>query len=244
MKGLVHLLAFGNSGRSAVFYSGAEARAAIYTGLPDEPKLAAGFDTQQWPPDVVSLAVSEDGGMVAGTTGSGEIYVLASQGTPARRLLTDGAGAWSLSFWGPGERLVLLDASGSRLLTLDNPMQGTAARELIRVDPPFSPEQTRLTVMQDQSLLAVDAPAGRLMHFDSWEPGELTGQFRLTQMDPLSQTTIVPGRGSLWLLRDDGSPGRIVTAGRESIGLYYVPAVPLAPVRSSAHEGAADRRQR
>jgi hypothetical protein len=244
VQGLDQMAAFGHFGKSAVFYSRTEARAAIYTGLPDDPKLTFAFQTEQWPSELVSLAISEDGGLVAGATASGEIYLLTSHGEPTLRLLTDGAAAGSLSFWGSGQRLVFLDAAGSRLLTVDNPMQGTGVRQLSQIEPPLTPGQARLAILPGDSLLAIDAPAGRLVQFDAYSPGELTGHVRLTEMEPLSQSAVVAGRGALWLLREDGSPGRIVAPGAESLGVHYVPAAPALPVRSSAHEGPEQRRGR
>ncbi|MEZ5356717.1 MAG: hypothetical protein R2762_29110 [Bryobacteraceae bacterium] len=128
VRGVPALVAFSSDGAAAAFYMRDADRAVVYRGLPDKPELAVDLDATNWPDDLRLLAVAENGRLLAGATGSGQVLLLGAGGSSMRRLLLDGQDPAALAF--DGGRLALFDATSGRVLLVEAPLQGTAARVL------------------------------------------------------------------------------------------------------------------
>lgn len=235
LPGNPDLLAFSNDASSLALYSKANARVAVYTGLPTEPQLASNMSTAVWPDDVAAMAITRNGTVVAGLTQSGEALVLAAQGEAMRRLLVDHAGTSAIAFWSGSERLVLLDAEGRRVLAVDHPLQGTAARELAVLEAAMPSPTARIAMGDGASLLVAAGPSGRIVRIEAYAPGEPTGDVRSTQVSVFAEAAALRERGSLVLSGSDGTPRRILVSGAVSSELHYVPAL-AQPVEAAERE--------
>jgi hypothetical protein len=210
-------IAFSNSGNTAVFYSRAEGRAILYTALAGIPQIVTALDASVWPPDLEKLAVSERGTMVAGLTGSGEVLVLARDSQAMRRLLLDSSPSFDLAFRGESESLVLVDRQ-SRLLVIDDPMQGTAAREITTLTPALSSGPVRLTMGVRNSIVVTDGAMGRIEQIDPE-----TAEIRALVVEPFTAATPLRWRGML-MLSAPGAASRMV-AGDGQADVFYVPVM-------------------
>jgi hypothetical protein len=233
VEGAPDLTAFSHDGASLALYFKANARLFVYTGLPDKPELAADLATVVWPDDVTALAITRDGNLVAGVTAAGETFVLAAHGTAMHRLLAEGASASTLEFW--GEHLVFLDTAGERVLGVERPLQGTAAREIAVLGSETPSPSARIVRGDGASLLVAEGPAGRVVRIDARVPGEPTGLLSSVEAGAFSEARTLRGRGSLLLSGNDGAASRILASDGESIGIHYVPAI--APREETAEEG-------
>jgi hypothetical protein len=123
-----------------------------------------------------------------------------------------------VAFWGASERLVLVDQQ-SRLLAIDAPMQGTAAREIVKFTPDLSPEQVRITMGVRNSIVITDGAAGRIEQVD---PD--TAEIRTLVVEPFMDAAPLRWRGMLILSNGPESAARMV-AGDGQADVFYVPVL-------------------
>jgi hypothetical protein len=237
VSGIPQGIGFSHDGGAAVFSFEATAKAVVYTGLPDAPRLAAEFSTVDWPAEVTALSVSSDGNRIAGITRSGEAYLLATPDGPIRRLLLDDTFVSSLLFW-RGEQLLLLDAGGSRVLTIENPRQGTGAVELAAIAPAIS-SNTRLAAGEGNSLLVLDGSQGRFWQIG---PAQWSAELHTYAVEPFSEASRIRDHGSFLLATGGRGPGRIVMT-TDSMRIHYVPAIAPAAPPQERSTFAGERRQ-
>ncbi len=107
---------FSTSGSTAVLYTGADNPMQVWTGLPEEPRLAAirptGFDGS-----LTAVAVSEDGQVAIGLTIGGQSSVLLL-GEGSGRVLATGGRFGALAFSPDGSSLLAADAAENQVWVL------------------------------------------------------------------------------------------------------------------------------
>ncbi|MEZ5355028.1 MAG: hypothetical protein R2762_20520 [Bryobacteraceae bacterium] len=209
---------FSGGGESALFLVPSTGRAYVFTGLPNEPEMAADLSAADWPADIAGLAISRDGKLLTACTRQGGVWLLAANGQPAHRLLADGLPAASIAFDRGSGRLLILDRTAGRVLTVEAPEQGTGALVLLPETGSAWSAAARLLSVPDGVLVA-DSETGRVAKIVLE-----TQSVEFSEAGAFSEARPLRWQGSLLLSGLEGAASRIFAPqpGAES-AVSYVP---------------------
>ena len=215
------VLAFSPTGRAAVLYSRAEGRFAVYTGLPDAPRLA-----RDVPGDLAAglpqrLAISDDGRALVVADEQGWVSVL-PPGSGAVALY-HGSDPAALTFIPESDDLILAERGSPGLVWLRGVTGNLAVLRLPDGGEGMEGSEALAVTSDRRYVLAANSSRQRISRMD------LESGLVATAELPVSPRTLDLTRGpSTYLISSsDGEPGWLFTwDGSTAAGVFFVPRDP------------------
>ena len=212
------LLAFSPSGTEAALYWRDTKRLIVYSVLPEGISVVQWGSSDLLPADLESLAISDGGASLAGSTSSGRVFVV-SNGDSFTVSLYDSLGAIDFTFCLKSRDLIVSDAASEKVVIFEQNSASYGSRTLITSnDGLVAPSY--VSSVESGVILISSRAINRIWSVDPVTGVVIASDVTVTQ--PFEKLRL---RGSFLVSSESGQPGWIYQSTADGPRVTFVPAI-------------------